>query len=299
MIIVSKVLVVSMILLTPDVVFIRNLAAHAFEVVILLLMSAMFFMIVRMPRIMYVSLGLCAILSFYLRRQSNTALRVLFNRNQHDFSLCQLTIQGSSDQYENFTKAILQSKADIINIQEVTPDWSIVLKDALIKEYPYTAELNRIDPYGMVIFSKYPIHKIDTIVYEDTVNKYQVPALRLRTSIDHRDVDIVGCHVLPRINHNDFDKVQGFIEMLAHWASHHQNQSTMIIGDFSLTPWDYDIQKLINESKLNLSRREPHLFVQPFEHILYSNDIECNQLKELLSPNRNHIGIEGFYRFKY
>ena len=151
----------------------------------------------------------------------------------------------------------------------------------------------------MVIFSKYPIHKIDTIVYEDTVNKYQVPALRLRTSIDHRDVDIVGCHVLPRINHNDFDKVQGFIEMLAHWASHHQNQSTMIIGDFSLTPWDYDIQKLINESKLNLSRREPHLFVQPFEHILYSNDIECNQLKELLSPNRNHIGIEGFYRFKY
>jgi hypothetical protein len=290
-------LVVGVIFFTPNAILLQKLTAHAFEAVLLFLLSALFFMLFNRPRIMFTCLGLCAILCLYLKDKSNSGIQKIFDRRTNDFSLCQVLINGGADEYESISRSLINSRADIISIQELTPDWALVLKDALSPTYPYHTELNRIDPYGMAVFSKYPMRKIDTIMYEDSAISYQIPALRLEIEIGSNTVDLISAHVLPRMNNVDFMKVQGFLDTLADWAKNKKGQHIMIAGDLGVTPWDFVLQKLISTSGLRLSRREPHLFIQPFEHILYSSSINCNQLKEVLTMSRNHIGILGDYSF--
>ena len=296
-IIISMIMVVAVIFFTPNDAMLNRLNAHAFEAVILFLASGVFFMLLKRPKVMFTCLGLCAVLCLYLKSKSNSGIHSIFNRTDSDFIVCQAMINSGSDQYEEFTQSLQNSQADIINIQEVTPDWSVVLKDALGSKYPFHSDLNRIDPYGMVIYSKFPIRKIDTLMFRDTLHPNSIPALKLDIKIKDHSISFVGCHVLPRINNQDFDKVQGFLDSLAAWASGRNNDPTLIAGDLGVTPWDYVLQKFISNSKLNLSRREPHLFVQPFEHILYSNALVCNRLSEVLTIHRNHIGVQGYYSF--
>lgn len=296
-IILSMILVVSVIFFTPNDVLSQKLTAHAFETVILFLFSAMFFMVLNRPRVMFTCLGLCAILCLYLKEKSNSGIQNLFNQDSNDFSLCQVMINSGTDEYESISLSLINSKADVICIQELTPDWALVLHDALNPIYPYKAELNRIDPYGMALYSKYPIRKIDTILFQDSLQTYQMPALILDIAIGSQQVHVISGHLLPRLNNQDFDRVQGFLDSLALWSKKHEGRHIMITGDLGLTPWDFALQKLITISGLRLSRREPHLFIQPFEHILYSETIDCNQLTEVLTSSRNHIGIQGYYTF--
>jgi hypothetical protein len=291
------ILVVAVIFFTPNDALLNRLNAHAFEAVVVFLGSGIFFMILKRPKVMFTCMGLCTILCLYLKSKSNSGIHTIFNRSDNDFVICQAMINSGSDQYVEFTQSLQTSQADIINIQEVTPDWSVVLKDALGSQYPYHTDLNRIDPYGMVIYSKFPIRDIDTLMFRDTLHPNPIPALKLELNVKEHVISFVGCHVLPRMNNKDFDKVQGFLDSLAAWASGSRHRATMIAGDLGVTPWDYVLQKFISDSKLNLSRREPHLFVQPFEHILYSNEIVCNRLSEVLTADRNHIGIQGYYSF--
>ncbi len=296
-IITSMIVVVGMILFTPNYPVISKFAAHAFEAVLLFIGSAMAFMILKKPKIMYTCLAMGAVLSVYLKAKSNSGIISFLNKTTDNFTICQVLINSGADQYDNITTTLLQSDADIIQIQEITPDWLDVLKNSLEESYKYHAELNRIDPYGMVIYSKFPIFKIDTLLYADTISNYTLPALQIGLDIRGKHVDFIACHMLPRLNTNDFNKVQEFLTMITGTIISNTEKNIIFSGELGLTPWDYALQKMINESGMQLSRREPHLFVQPFEHILYTNSIECHWLKEVLAPGRNHIGIQGEYSF--
>jgi hypothetical protein len=293
----SMILVVSMIFFTPDQVFIKKLTAHAFEAVLLFLASAIVFMILRKPRIMFTCLAMAMVLSLYLKQTSRSGLQSFFENERREFSVCQILINSGADQYEDIAKRIAESNASIIQIQEITPDWQQVLSSSLAVTYPYIAELIRIDPYGLMIFSKFPIRKIDTLLYTDTATRYQIPALRLVIEILGQEVEYLACHLLPRLNTNDFNKVQGFFDLLLPWVENSKNKHIMISGELGLTPWDYVLQKFLTESGLELSRREPHLFVQPFEHIIYSKSMTCRKLKEVVTRDRLHLGVEGIYTF--
>ena len=297
-IILSMMVVTLLFLFTPNRAILAGLSSHAFEAVLLFLGSALGFMILDRPKIMFTCLGLCAILCLYLKKTSNSSIQSLFRQADIDFSLCQVLINAGTDEYENISRRLQASKADILNIQELTPDWALVLHDGLSKEYPYRAEMNRIDPYGMVVYSKYPILKTDTLVFRDTLLNYEIPLLKLQLDIEGRAMSFVSCHVLPRLNTSDFNKVQHFLDSVTVWVAAGDTLPKLIAGDFNLSPWDFSLQQLIGNARLNLSQREPHLFVQPFEHILYSSTIRCDKLEEVRTHGGLHLGIQGYYTFK-
>lgn len=296
-IIFSMILVVSTIFFTPNFILIKKITAHAFEAVVLFLGSAMAFMIINKPRIMFTCLAMAMMLSLYLKQKSNSGIPAFLLGRANDFSICQVTISGGADMYDDFTTKLTNSGADIVQIQETTPDWMEVIKNSLSRQYPYSAELNRIDPFGMIIFSKFPINKIDTLLFHDTIGLFSIPALKVMLDINGKEVHFISCHLLPRLDNTDFEKVNGFFVNLTKWLVKNEDKTVFVSGELGLTPWDYTLQQFITESKLRLSRREPHLFVQPFEHILYTTDLDCIKLTEVLTPTRNHIGIQGEYIF--
>lgn len=294
----SMVLVVGMILFTPNSAFINKLVAHAFEAVILFLASAMGFMILDKPRIMFTCLAMAMVLSLYLKQKSRSGLQSIFPIQSSEFSISQLLINEGADQYEKISLLLKDLKTDIIHVQELTPDWHQVVDNALLSNFPYQAKLLRIDPYGMAVYSKYPIKKVDTLEYSDTVSIQKIPALKIQIDIGGKNVEFVACHLLPRLNNTDFTKVQGFMDLLTNWSKQNNNEFKVISGDLGVTPWDYILQRFISETGLELSRREPHLFVQPFEHILFSKSIDCSKLKEVVTRDRIHLGIEGRFHFR-
>jgi hypothetical protein len=296
-IIVSMLGVVWLILFTPDRPSLKDLTTHAFEAVLIFLGSAMLFMVLNRPRIMFSCLALCAVLCLFLKAKSNSGIQTFFNTSEQEFSICQVVINYGADEFESLSNRLVESEADILNIQELTPEWSLILKKALQEQYPYQVEIKRIDPYGMMVFSRYPILDHEVLMYSDTSRAYQIPLLKLKMNIKDDTIQFFGCHVLPRMNKLDFDKVQFFLDSVALWAVK-EDLTTLIAGDFNLTPWDFTLQKFITDTRLNLSQREPHLFVQPFEHILHSSSIICNKLKEVQTTTGSHLGIQGFYTFK-
>lgn len=289
--------VVLLILFTPNRASLKDLTTHAFEAVLIFLGSAMMFMVLNRPRIMFTCLGLCTILCLYLKAKSNSGIQTFFTSHEKEFSICQVVINAGADEFESLSNRLVESEADVLNIQELTPEWSLVLKDALKVLYPYQVELKRIDPYGMMVFSKHRILKDQVLIYSDTSHAYQIPILKLILKVEEDSIQFFGCHVLPRMNRQDFDKVQFFLDSVAKWTTK-QNITTIVAGDFNLTPWDFTLQKFITDTRLSLSQREPHLFVQPFEHILHSNSILCNKLEEVQTAAGLHLGIQGFYTFK-
>ncbi|GEM_PF-1380553 len=296
-IIISMLAVVWLILFTPDRPSLKDLTTYAFEAVLIFLGSSMLFMVLNRPRIMFTCLALCAVLCLFLKAKSNSGIQTFFTNKEKEFSICQVVINYGADEFESLSNRLIESEADILNIQELTPEWSLILKNALKEQYPHQVELKRIDPYGMMVFSRYPILDHEVLVYSDTSRAYQIPLVKLKLKVETDTIQFFGCHVLPRMNKLDFDKVQFFLDSVAQWAVK-ENHTTLIAGDFNLTPWDFALQKFITDTKLNLSQREPHLFVQPFEHILHSNSILCNKLVEVQTATGLHLGIQGYYTFK-
>lgn len=296
-IIVSMMAVVLLILFTPNRASLKDLTTHAFEAVLIFLGSGMLFMVLNRPRIMFTCLGLCAVLCLFLKAKSNSGIQAFFTTNEKEFSVCQVVINAGADEFESLSNRLVESEADILNVQELTPEWSLVLKNVLKVRYPYQVELKRIDPYGMMVFSRHPILKQEVLMYSDTSHAYQIPMLKIKLKVDNDSIQFLGCHVLPRMNKLDFDKVQFFLDSVAQWTVR-ESLTTFVAGDFNLTPWDFALQKFITDTKLNLSQREPHLFVQPFEHILHSNSILCNKLEEVQTAGGLHLGIQGYYTFK-
>jgi len=71
----------------------------------------------------------------------------------------------------------------------------------------------------------------------------------------------------------------------------------VVIGDYSRVYWQAEMVKFRNNSKLNNSRRSTALSSpNPYDHIFYSDELECVQFDEIRESNQNHIGITGTYQ---
>ena len=64
--------------------------------------------------------------------------------------------------------------------------------------------------------------------------------------------------------------------------------------------WTQEIRDFRSNANLNNSRRDisqSNLRV-PYDHIFFSNDLQCVEFSELKSENQNYLGITGTYQIK-
>jgi len=76
---------------------------------------------------------------------------------------------SASDDYEFIVEEILESNADLVSLQEVTPLWDDVLTEALSEKYPHSKTINRFD-LGIAVYSRLPFVSVDTFMCEDIPN---------------------------------------------------------------------------------------------------------------------------------
>jgi endonuclease/exonuclease/phosphatase (EEP) superfamily protein YafD len=136
------------------------------------------------------------------------------------------------------------SDADIIALQEVTPQWALAL-EPLARTYPYRNMMPRDDPYGIALLSRWPLDEVGPVDFADD----GLPSLVANVDIHGRRLRVIALHtrwpVLPVLQVARDRALQQAAALALT-----QPESTILLGDLNLTPYAPAFARLVTESGL-------------------------------------------------
>ncbi len=137
-----------------------------------------------------------------------------------------------------------QSDADIIALQEITPQWALAL-EPLARAYPYRKVMARDDPYGIALLSRWPIADVQPVDFAGD----GMPSLVANLDVDGRKLRVIALHtrwpVLP-----DLQVARDRALQQAAALALTQPEATILLGDLNLTPYAPAFARLMSESGL-------------------------------------------------
>ena len=244
-------------------------------------------------RLILTEFACAALLCMYLKSASNSALQMPVINDSTHFSVAHINLSSVESGYGEFVRELIAKDLDIISFQEVKPDWASVLKESLAVEMPYFVENVRIDLFGMSIFSRYPI------IFQDTILVDNIPFLTAGIELEEdKNISITNPLITPSIN-STMDKTQ---EVQMEKTSEYIQSKTgtkVVLGDFNMVYWSSRIRDFRNATGLMNSRRDISQSVLsiPYDHIFYSDDLECIKFIDLIDSTDTRLGIMADFQF--
>ncbi|MEO1517590.1 MAG: endonuclease/exonuclease/phosphatase family protein [Bacteroidota bacterium] len=282
---------------TPNYYLFKIGAGFAVKIMIGYLLLSMFFLVIGQSRLMFTSMICCAGLCLFLKYASNTDLKFPNQTSSQVIKFSHLNISNSGEDYPTTIETILSADADIISIQEVTPDWARALQEPLKALYPHSKTLTRLDPYGVAVFSKHPFRSIDTFHFEEIPNIVG----SIRPPGFDKDIHFISAHTVPPLYSTAFERMKAHLDKIIYHVQM-TNGPMITMGDFNAPPWWAEIQNLKDAAYLQDSRRSSqssfdNLFQNPIDYILYSDHFECIGFENIQTEITSHLGITGTYQF--
>ena len=273
----------------PKVEILERTSEYAPILMFGMLFLSFVFIIFNQKRLMFIGMMATAFIAFYLKISSNDNLILPQHNLLPKIKVAHFNLSTLNKDVPEIESILQEIDADVISFQEFTPDWVNPLSSMLMISYPYSHKVMRVDPFGMAIFSKKPFKNISTFMYNE------IPNLVLTIDNNFQDIDILSSYVplfypipqMTRVDH--LSEISKAIDAC--------NNPVIVLGDYSKVYWQGEMVQFRNESKLNNSRRSTVLSSpNPYDHIFYSDELECIQFDEIRESNQNHIGITGTYQ---
>ena len=284
---------------TPNYFLFKMGARFAGLIMLGYLALGIFFLILKQPQLMFTSFACCAGLCLFLKYSSNSDLKHPVPTDELRIKVAHFNVSASDEDYESTINTMLATDADLISIQELTPDWEYALEETLSEKYPYSSSVVRFDPFGLAIYSKNPISQLDTFYFEDIPNLSGI--VDIKNSNNRRFKFICG-HTTPPLYSIAYQKMKGHLKILAEHAAQ-DSIPVITIGNFHAPPWWGEIQELRETANLADSRRSAaygisEIFQNPGDYIFYGEDFNCLSFENIFTPKSSHLGISGQYQFK-
>ena len=281
-----------MIIIAPQIDIIRNASRYLVHIMLGFFGLGFLFLIVDKRKLIFTCFGLSAMLCVFLKDQSNMDLVSPLLSKNPKIEIININL-GNAEDGLGLIDVISNHQADIWSFQELTPDWADIISKALETRFPYKFVQVRIDPYGKAIYSKFPIKAIDTIKFE---NHYDVGADIL---VEDKPFHIVSSYLIPALNKTSLSKARRQLSLLSDNVASHQERC-LVFGEFNMVYWDEEIIRFRTENSLNNSRKDimPTTLRVPFDHIFYSEDLNCIQFKDVISSGGTKYGSSGTYQIK-
>ena len=300
--IIGGIAVVTLVLIfTPNVMWLRNVADYTVQFMLMFLGLGLLFLVLNQRDLMFASLIACGLLCLFLKWRGNEELKLPEETTAPKISILHFNTSILDTNYISTLNKVIEKDPDVISIQELTPEWISVLDDFLKEKYPDDTKLFRIDPYGMAIYSKFPINRIDTFQHNS------IPNLNIELNLeDEQDLNLISSFSLPPLNPSSFDALKEHLTIIADQV----NQLTLpciTLGSLNVVPWSNEIQYFryladMSDSRRNISSASAGgslgLFKIPYDHIFYSDRLECIGFENIDSDDGNHLGIFGTYQLK-
>ncbi|MDF1863379.1 MAG: hypothetical protein P1U70_01025 [Saprospiraceae bacterium] len=294
---------------------IRFAEKFAVQIMIGYLFGGVLFLMLKQPRLMFASFGCCAALAIFLKFSMNP--REVFSEKKQvliqeetiqetesvEIKIAHFSLSDAENDPELTFEKILETEADLISIQEVTPIWQPYLESYLDSIYPHNHTILDLGMYGLSVYSKYAFNFIDTFYYEEIPNL--VGSISLGNEID--SVYFVSTHAVPAFSQSAYKRVEEHLQLIQDYLVE-LNHPHFIIGNFYVVPWSKEVKEFRSVTKLRDSRtgfmpsyRDGTLSFWdiPMDHIFFSKHFECSGFKSVSGVTSNHIGIQGVYTIDY
>lgn len=286
---------------TPDNFRWKWWASYASQITIAYWLLGLLFLSLKNSRLTMVSFVCCAFLCIYLKSTTNPALQSPAKTGEPTFTVAQFNLSAFTGDYTSFLKILRNTNADIISVQEITPDWNRVFDDSLGVTYPHQCDYQSLDIYSLKVMSKYSFAVCDTLFCGN------VPSLVLgfKEKLNKKSVYIFSTYIAPPIYASAFRQMQRQFDTIA-FEIKKINAPTITVGDYNTHASSSEIQIFRQSAHLNDSRRgyspsqsDGHISLLdvPTDHIFYSNDFNCIDFQTISGFHSERLGILGRYQF--
>ncbi len=283
---------VYIIMYPPDIEFFRKTSEFAVQVMFGMLILSLGFLVFNQTRLMFISMLACGLLAFYLKTASNSAMILPEQNNLPKVKVAHFNLSSFNKGDDQLEKLILGTDSEVLSFQEYTPDWDLIISNFLHKKFPHTHRRVRIDLFGMGIYSKKPIKKTEIFYYKE------IPNINVTIHNGYQDINIVSAYIAPPSIQSKNIKTEEHLAAVSDYIKKLKNP-TVALGDFNQVYWTNDIKTFRDNSELSNSRRNVSLTTKvPYDHIFYSDLLECIQFWEINDREQNHLGIAGVYQIK-
>jgi len=221
------------------------------------------------------------------------------NLAANGFRVAHFNVLKYNSEYDSTVQQALATDADLISFQEVDRAWAEAIEAELAVKYPYAHIEDREHTYGLAVFSKYPLQKVQTFELQG------VPNIAGQIEWQGQKVNFVASHLKAPLSVSNFRKRNKHMIGLAEYVEA-LDGPTVVVGDFNTVPWDSQMQKFRRETSLMDSRK--HLAPTypskgafaaiPIDYIFHSHEFQCLGFDTLEPTNSDHLGIVGVYQLE-
>ncbi len=287
-------------LFTPEYLLAKEISKFAIQWMFICLGLGIVFMFMDLEKLLYTSFICAGILAGFLLYSYNTSINHAFTTDEQSFRVSFVNPSLSTSNHEETSENISSTNADIIILEEVTPEWDMLIEKLRLK-YKYSVILKRADLFGKAIFSNRELYNIDTL----QVSNNLIILSKMKFS-NNNELVLAVVNASPSRTMQEFNKLEALLQNLSQIIN---NLGTSIIlgANLNVVPWDKSIRKFKLDTDLNSSRRYNNdgsmekdiwsLFNIPKNEIFYSKDIECTKFQEINDNNSNPIGLIARYQF--
>ncbi len=280
---------------TPNYFFLKLGTRFAGIVMLGYLSLGMFFLFIKQPGLMMTSFICCAGLCLFLKNSANTTLLLPAQTKEEIVEIVHFNVSYSNEDLATSVGIILDTDADLISVQDVTPDWKYVLNETLGKKYPYYSSIERVDPYGLAVFSKYPFVELDTFMSGN------IPNLEGKIEVNQTELKFIASHTTPPLFNSAYSTLQEQMNDFGQRAANIK-EPLLMMGNFNAPPWWSEVQQLrsvaeLEDSRISASIGLSEIFQSPTDYILFSKDLTCVGFTNIFTPSNEQFGIQGIYQF--
>ncbi len=284
------------------------------QLMLLLLLSGLFFLLLRQPRLTFLCFAGSAALCLFLKKNNSseginrwrtrlTTEQVAIKSppvNPSEFLVAHINLSNVTN-VDSTLKALRNSKADLISVHELDPMWELILREELGRDYPFQECYVDVGIYGMGIFSKYRLAGVDTFYFE------QVPTLRTAISVDGQDLRLLSLHSEPLTHESARQKLLAQLNSVGLLIAS-DSLPNLIFGEFNLVAWSTELQDFCRTGGLHESRNGfmhyvskgfRSLWETSFDHIFFSSPLQVVEFSNFMEPGSGkRLGVIGSYRFQ-
>ena len=246
-------------------------------------------MFLKYDRLVLLSFAMTAALCVFLKNGDNEEFFKPKDNLEEKVAVAHINLSNISDE-ANMIKTLSYSNVEVVSFQEFTPEW-VTLKEQLKTWFPYSLEIMRIDPYGKAIFSKYPIF------VHDTLNKTIASDVSFEIVKNDIPFNFISTYLVPSLNNKTLESAKSQLNIINEELGK-TPKNTIILGEFNMVYWSSELRKFKENSSLQNSRKDviPVSLKVPYDHMFYTKDLQCVQLKDFLINRNERIGLYSIFQ---
>lgn len=280
------------VLLAPQVSVIRKVSEYSVHIMLGMLVFSILSMIFGKTKVMFSSLACTAALCIFLKNASNNTLKLPEENTKPKINVAHINLSNITYEFDAIREMLDDEDIDIVSFQELTPDWKF-LGSELKDRFPYSISEIRIDPYGLAVYSRLPLVESDTFLCNG------IPSMSVVLEKDDMKFQIISSYLTPALDNKSLTEAAKQLGIIGKKVNSSDNP-VIALGEYNMVYWTNEIRNFRAETKLQNSRRDlvvGNLRV-PYDHIFFSDALECTRFKEMKDISQNYIGILGTYQIK-